>query len=138
MKKLFAFILAFLLIFGGSAFSEALPSSEMVKSPDMRSFMKLESKHFTFSDFPNDLMPVDIVRIDMHGDFRDDLFVQALFIPTYIPEHIHSVILTDGTHIAQAAFEIQGDTLRLYFYVPDLMRFDSTTGLWLVLIEQVT
>lgn len=132
MKKIFAFILALLLISGGSAFSDTLPS------PDVRNLIKLESDYLTLSDFPNDAMPVEIVRVNLYGDFHNDLFVQALFMPTYIPEHIHSVILTDGTHMAQAAFEIQGEALRLYFYVPDLMQFDGTTGLWLVLIEQVT
>lgn len=132
MKKIFVFILAFLLISGGSAVSESIPS------PDVRNLIKLESDYLILSDFPNDAIPVEIVRVNLYGDFHNDLFVQALFTPTYIPDQIHSVILTDGTHVAQAAFEIQGDSLLLYFYVPDLMQFDSVTGLWLVLIEQVT
>lgn len=130
--------MALLLIFGGSAFSEALPSSEMVQSPDMRSLIKPESEYFTFSSFPNDLIPVEVIRVDMRSDFQDKLFIEALFTTYCIPENLYGVILTDGAHIAQSAFEIQGETLLLYFYVPDLMRFDSTTGLWLVLIEQVT
>lgn len=132
MKKIFAFILALLLISGGSAVSESVPS------PDLRNLVKLESDYLTLSDFPNDAMPVEIVRVNLYGDFHNDLFVHALFTPTYIPEHVHSVILTDGMHMAQAAFEIFGEVLKLYFYVPDLMRFDSTSGLWLVLIERVT
>ena len=132
MKKIFAFILALLLISGGSAISES------ILSLDVRNLIKLESDYLTLSDFPNDAMPVEIVRVNLYGDFQNDLFVKALFTPTYIPDQIHSVILTDGTHMAQAAFEIQGDALQLYFYVPDLMRFDSTSGLWLILIEQVT
>ena len=138
MKKLFAFILTLLLIFGGSAFSEALPSSETVQSPDVRSFIKPESEYFTLSSFPNDLIPIEVIRVDMHSDFQGKLFIEALFTPYCIPENLYSVILTDGTHIAQSAFKIQGETLLLYFYVPDLMRFDGTVGLWLVLIEQVT
>lgn len=138
MKKLFAWVLVLLPIFGGSPFSETLPSSEMLRSPDVRSLMKLESEYFALSSFPNDVIPVEVIRVDMYGDFQDKLFVEALFTPFCIPENLYSVILTDGTHIARATFEAQGDTLWLYFYVPDLMRFDSTTGLWLVLIEQVT
>lgn len=132
MKKLFAFILALLLIIGGSAFSESCPS------PDTKSIVKVESEYFSLSNLPNDLMPVEIIRVDLNGSFYDSSFVLAMFTPTYIPGHIHSVILTDGTYVAQAAFEIQGDALLLYFYVPDLMQFISTTGLWLILIEQVT
>lgn len=132
MKKIFAFLLALLLIFGGSAFSESY------LSPDVNSFTKIDGGYFTVSDFPNDMVPVEIVRVDMHIDFSDkSTSAKALFKPSYIPENLASIILTDGTHMAQAAFDIQEDAILLYFYIPDLMQFDSTVGLWLVMIEQV-
>lgn len=132
MKKLFAFILALLLLFGGSAFSE------FYESPTPESLVKVESEYFSLSNLPNDLMPVEIARVDICRDFTNESFVLTRFTPTYIPENVHSVFLTDGWYIAQAAFDIQEDSLLLYFYVPDLMQFQSTVGLWLVLIEQVT
>lgn len=90
------------------------------------------------SSFPNNLVPVDLLRVDADLDKIDeDGYLNADVTLLCVPDNLYTVILTDGYHIIQAFWIQEEDTLHLKFAAKDLKKLDSTVGLWLITVQKI-
>ena len=90
------------------------------------------------SSFPNNLAPVDLLRVDVDLDKIDeDGYLTADVTLLCVPDNLYTVILTDGYHIFQAIWTQEEDTLHLKFAAKDLQKLDSTVGLWLITVQKI-
>ena len=103
------------------------------ESPTIEQLTKIESKWMKLSSFPNNVMPFDVIRVDMDMQkiWNEYLAEVDVEIP-HVPDNLEGVILTDGYHISEAICVPEGNVLHLRFHVNELKKFDSTVGLWLV------
>ncbi len=110
--------------------------AEAVPSPDTSSLYKLESDAMRMSIFPPNMTILDVAMVDIDPEkVTQQDYITALVSFPYMPrEGIEGVALFDGYHLAQSWWARDGDALRLTFFCADLRKFDSTVGLYLVLL----
>jgi hypothetical protein len=90
------------------------------------------------SSFPNNLVPVDLLRVDVDLNKTDtDGYLNADVTLLCVPDNLYTVILTDGYHIFQAVWTQEEDTLHLKFAAEELKKLDSTVGLWLITVQKI-
>lgn len=107
------------------------------KSPDIERMVDYEGG-LSSSSFPNNLVPVDLLRVDLDlGETNADGYLTADVTLLCVPDNLYTVILTDGCHIIQAIWTQEEDTLRLKFAAKDLKKLDSTVGLWLITVQKI-
>jgi len=129
---LFMIFTVLLLILCGT-----LVSVKAEKSPDIEQMVDYEGG-LSSSSFPNNLAPVDLMRVDAYLDKIDeDGYLAADVTLLCVPDNLYTVILTDGYHVIQALWTQEEDTLHLKFAAKDLKKLDSTVGLWLITVQKI-
>jgi len=111
----------------GSAVAEAIPSptaTDMLRiGGDMRK-----------SGAPMDLDILDWARVDVDTRGDKDTLWAEIALSVHPPGALH-VLLYDGYHIARAEIERTGEySIRAGFAREELLRMDSTVGLYLVIM----
>ena len=80
------------------------------------------------------ILDVVMVDIDPEKVAQQDYITAFVYFPYTPGEGIEGVALFDGYHLAQSWWARDGNALRLTFFSADLRKFDSTVGLYLVLL----
>ena len=110
--------------------------AEAAPSPDMGSLYRIDSDGMALSAFPPAMTILDVAMVDIDpAKLAQQNTITALVSFPYLPEEgIEGVALFDGYHLAQSWWARDGNALRLIFSSADLRKFDSTAGLYLVLL----
>ena len=110
--------------------------AEAAPSPDASGFYRLDSNAMQVSLFPPSMTILDVVMVDIDPEkvAQQDYITAFVYFPYTPGEGIEGVALFDGYHLAQSWWARDGNALRLTFFSADLRKFDSTVGLYLVLL----
>lgn len=79
------------------------------------------------SEFPQDLFLDSVLRVDIIGEPKG--------VITHPPD-LYQIALTDGTHVAWAYWEPDGENVWFCFFESDIQRMDGTMGLWLIFLRR--
>lgn len=114
-----------------------LVSVKAEKSPDIERMVDYEGG-LSSSSFPNNLVPADLLRVDLDlGETDADGYLTSDVTLLCVPDNLYTVILTDGYHVIQSIWTKEEDTLHLKFAAKDLQKLDSTVGLWLITVQKI-